>query len=376
MCNVVHFVDSSVFGGTERIILTLLSGVDRKRWRPVLMHHPEPGLAPLLDAVRNIGVELRPIPRARGVRGWSAAVQFLRSLQNERPAVFHAHLNWPSACRRALAVAAFAHVPAVVATAQLFAGPAECRRGRTQRIIWKGVDRFLAVSEHVARELSEVSGLPSERIRVVRNGIPLADYSRPVDGALRKTLSGGSGRPIVLTPARLDRQKGHRYLLEAATMVPDAKFVLAGDGPLRAELEAQVQAQGLSDRVTFLGHRKDIPDLLAACDLFVLPSLFEGYPLSVMEAAAAGKPVIATAVGGTDEALSNGCSGLLVPPADSRALADAIRTLLADPSRAASLAHAAKAHALREFSAERMCQGTVEVYEEVLALRRGRDGHR
>jgi glycosyltransferase involved in cell wall biosynthesis len=368
MYTVLHFVDSGVFGGTERIILTLLSGLDRKRWRPVLMHHPEPDLAPLLEQAQSIGVELRTVPRARGVHGLSATIEFHRLLQAERPSVFHAHLNWPSACRRALAVAALARIPAVIATAQLF-GPSQCRRSYTQRIIWMGVDRFLAVSEEVARGLRSASTFAARKIRVVRNGIPLANYNRPVDKALQERLSGGSRQPIVLTPARLHEQKGHKYLLEAATMVPDAKFVFAGDGPLRAELETQARALGLNDRITFLGHRRDIPDLLAACDLFVLPSLFEGYPLAVMEAAVAGKPIIATAVGGTDEAIRCGQTGLLVPPADSRALADAIRSLLTDPTLAARLAQAAKAHALQEFSAETMCQRTVAVYEEVLALR-------
>lgn len=369
MRTVVHFVDSDAFGGTEKIILTLLSGLNQDRWRPVLFHHPEATLEPLLEESRRIGVQLRDVPRMRGSSRLSGMVKFHRLLRAERPSVFHAHLNWPLACRAGLAVAASARVPAVVATTQVFVGPPRCPRSFSQRAVWRTVDRFIAVSEDVARGLRRVSRLPATKIRVIRNGIPLAIFDRPVDRMLRSTLSRGSQWPLVLTPARLHEQKGHKYLLQAAAMVPEVMFVLAGDGPLRTELEKQARSLSLEERVIFLGHRDDIPDLLAATDMFVLPSLFEGYPLSVMEAAAAGKPIVATAVGGTDEAICSGQTGLLVPPADPWALANAIRTLLANPAFSADLARAAKMHARREYSADTMCRRTIETYEEVLTSR-------
>jgi glycosyltransferase involved in cell wall biosynthesis len=282
-------------------------------------------------------------------------------------------MNWPFACTRALAAAAFAHIPAVMATMQVFPRAALPRRYVPQ-LVWRGVDRFLAVSDEVARGLIGLSGGTSHKIRVVRNGIMTTNYQRPPNNALRASLLKGAQRQLVLTTARLDEQKGHKYLLEAAAMVPDANFVFAGDGPLRARLEAQALALELGDRTVFLGHRQDIPELLAACDLFVLPSLFEGYPLSVMEAAAAGKPIVATNVGGTNEAIQSGQNGLLVRPADSHALARVIRELLVDRAHAERLANAAKMRAQTEFSAEAMCVRTVAVYEEALASRRLRYG--
>jgi len=368
MRTVVHFVDGQAFGGAEQIAAMLLAGLDRNRWRPVLVHHPAPGLAPLLKDAERHGVELRPVPRMGDAL--AGIVQLRRVLRTVRPSVFHAHLNWPLACRRGLAAAVLARVPAVVATVQLFGGPERCPPSLVQQVISKGVDRFLAVSDWVAHGLWHVSKVPARKIRVVRNGIPLRAFEGRVDERLRAMLSGGSARSLILTPARLDEQKGHKYLLKAAAMVPEAVFVLAGDGPVRAELEEQARALGVADRVVFLGYREDIPALLAACDLFVLPSLFEGYPLSVMEAAAAQKPIVATAVGGTDEAIRHGETGLLVPPADPAALAKAIRTLLSEPALAARLAAAARARAA-EFSAETMCKQTFEIYDEVLSLRGG-----
>jgi glycosyltransferase involved in cell wall biosynthesis len=181
-------------------------------------------------------------------------------------------------------------------------------------------------------------------------------------------------RPIILTLARLDKQKGHPYLLRAAVQVPDALFLLAGDGPERAGLENLVQQLGIAGRVLFLGYRQDIADLLKICDMMVLPSLYEGLPLSILEAMAAGKPVIATNIGGTNEAVIDGQTGLLVPPADPPALAAAIRKLIENPLLAGKLAAAGKEQVQREFSVETMICRVTQVYDEILDATRGSNG--
>src|SRR4029453_11595231 len=152
------------------------------------------------------------------------------------------------------------------------------------------------------------------------------------NAALRAELIAGRPDYVILTPARLHPQKGHEYLLAAAAQIPDATFVLAGDGPLRSELEVRARELGIAGRCLFLGERADVPDLLAAADLFVLPSLFEGLPVSILEAMAAGRPVVATAIGGTDEVVTTEQTGLLVPPRDPVAIAAAIRGLRAEPA--------------------------------------------
>ncbi len=169
----------------------------------------------------------------------------------------------------------------------------------------------------------------------------------------------------MLTTARLDAQKGLTYLLDAAALLPDPMFAVVGDGPERAALEAQVAALGLRDRVRFLGYRSDVPELLAACDVFVLPSLYEGLPLALLEAMASGVPVVATAIGGVDEAVQDGVSALLVPPADARALGVAIRTLLDDPGLARQLGTTGMAVARRSFSVEPMVRQLTRIYDEL-----------
>jgi glycosyltransferase involved in cell wall biosynthesis len=184
------------------------------------------------------------------------------------------------------------------------------------------------------------------------------------------------GRPdyVVLTPARLHPQKGHTYLVSAAAATPGATFVFAGDGPLRGSLEAQAAELGVADRCLFLGERTDMPDLLAASDLVVLPSLYEGLPVSVLEAMAAERPVVATAIGGTDEAIVSEESGLLVPPRDPAALAVAIGRLQGDPALARRLASAGRARVEREFSADRTAREVMRIYDEVLVEAGGTRG--
>jgi glycosyltransferase involved in cell wall biosynthesis len=234
------------------------------------------------------------------------------------------------------------------------------------RLLAPVVHRFIAVSRHMADDLCHTFAIPLEKIRVVHNAVA-APAAAQFDGGSEPGLNrGGTGLKVVLTPARLHAQKGHRYLLEAALLVPDAIFVFAGDGPERTSLEDQSARLGLRDRVLFLGRRDDIPALLAQCDVCVLPSLSEGLPLAVLEAMAAGTPVIGCAVGGVPELVADGQTGLLVPPADPQALAGAIRCLLSNPGLARQLAAAGHARVLQDFSVSTMVARITAIYEELL----------
>jgi glycosyltransferase involved in cell wall biosynthesis len=363
--DVLYFTDSEGFGGAERALLTLLGRLDTERWRATLCHHPTPGVEPLVERAQKLGVSTWSVPPLpHGTRGTLRIPSFSRALRQRRPAVFHAYLTWPLGAKNALLAAVAARLPALLVTVQLYMDvPVTRPMLLQQRLIATGVDRFLPVSDHNARRLEALLRWPRRKIEVIRNAIDPAPFTRHPDLALRRELAGK--RPLVLAVARLDPQKGHRHLLEAAREVPQAVFALAGDGPERAELENLAARLGIRDRVRFLGDRSDIPDLLAACDVFVLPSLYEGLPISVLEAMAAERPVVATAIGGTDEVVTDGVSGLLVPPADPDAIASALRRLLGDDGLRARLASAGRARATTEFSADRMVRRVTELYEQL-----------
>ena len=208
----------------------------------------------------------------------------------------HLHLTWPLACQYALAGAVVARVPSVVATLQLYVDVELSRRAMwQQRMLTHAVDRYFAVSQDSRRKLTSNLHWPDRKIEVVHNAVFARSPMKAPPAGLREGIVGNRTTPLVLVPARLHEQKGHRYLLQAVVELPDAHFALAGDGPERAALEARARDLGVDARVSFLGYRNDVGALLAVCDLVVLPSLYEGLPVSLLEAMAARKPVIATA---------------------------------------------------------------------------------
>lgn len=284
-------------------------------------------------------------------------------LREERCAVFHAHLPWTLRCTRGIVAARIARIPAIVASQQLYQLPHERGPRAKQALVSRFVDRYIAVSSAMGEELRSVVAHP-DRVAVIHNTIEPKRFESAA-GDVRATLDDG-GRSIVLTLARLDFQKGLETLIEAAALVPDVLFLIAGDGPERARLEAEAEALGVAERVRFLGRREDVPELLAACDVFVLPSLFEGLPVSVLEAMAAGRPVVATSVPGTAEAVADGETGILVSPSDPELLARAIRQVTADPAMARRMGDAGRTRVRRLFSADEMGRKLDSLYQELL----------
>jgi glycosyltransferase involved in cell wall biosynthesis len=362
------YTDSRVLGGAENAMFMLLESLDRAAWEPTLLLDDAPGVEPLAERAATLGVPVQRVaPLPLGLVGARRVPALVRLLRRERPAVFHAHMSSPVACKWALAAAVLARVPAVLGTVQVGEyEPPNRSAYRQLRALAGRVGRYLAVSRAIADELVERLGWPTAKIEVSYNAV---DVERTVVAAppgLREQLGGSATRPLVLTPARLDAQKGHRVLLEAAAEVPDACFLLAGDGPEREGLEALARELGLEGRVRFLGRREDVPQLLAAADVFALPSLYEGSSLAVLEAMAAGIPVVSSAIGGTDELIEDGRSGLLVPPGEAEALAAALRRLLGDPELGRQLAARARERVEEDLTRERMAARVTGVYRELL----------
>lgn len=371
--SVIFFIDSGGFGGAEKALLTLIRGLDRDRWRPALIVDQGVTAKPLAEGAADASCELiqaRAMPE--GVVGARRAVGFAAALRARRPDVFHAHLTWPLACKFGLAAAVGARVPAVVATHQLIPPFVLRRRALVQqRLLGSMVGRQIAVSEDIAVRLVDLFGWPRQRITVVHNGVPVPTERPKADAVLRAQLLAGQ-RAVVLVPARLDALKGHEFLLEAVRELEHVQVVVAGDGPERAKLEGLADRLGVRRRVTFLGFREDMPRLIACADVVVLPSLSEGLPLAVLEAMAAGTPLVATAIGGSDEAVVDGVTGLLVPARDAAALAHAVERVLAHPEEARRRAEAAAGRVAGEFSAETMVARVESVYEELLIGRERR----
>lgn len=238
-------------------------------------------------------------------------------------------------------------------------------------------DRVYTVSEDMKRKILR-GRTRAEIIRVIHTGIDLAPLAR---GRARAETRRDLGLPedalVLGTVSRLFREKGHRILLDAVATLrrahPNLYVLIVGKGDEREALEAQARALGVGERVVFAGFYDDIPGALRAMDIFAQPSIdHEGFPTSVLEAQAAGLPVIASDIGGTVETMAPGVTGVLVPPADVAALAGAIDALCRDPARRAAMAAAAGPWIASQFTLEDMIRQMTELYHEAIAEYRAR----
>ncbi len=243
------------------------------------------------------------------------------------------------------------------------------------RFLARYTDRAIAVSGSTRDFLVDERFVPADRVRLIWNGAPLREFAQPPAGA-RESVRRELGLPpdalAIGTIGRLSAQKGQRDLLDAAAQVTsefsDVHFVLVGDGDLRPDLEARAAALGLGERIVFAGHRADIPAVLAALDVVCISSTYEGTPLALFEAMAAGKPIVSTAVDGCREILEHERTGLLTPPRDPDALARALVRVRRDADLRRGLGAAAAAESERYDIGE--CVRRIEdLYDEVLAER-------
>jgi glycosyltransferase involved in cell wall biosynthesis len=351
--HVTHFVDSTVYGGAEQVVVNLLPGLVAAGWRVSLVYRDHDGLQPFLDQVTAAcpNAKLVPFQRRERLAGVLCLPRLVRIFRELRPDVMHANLPVPFEAGFGVLAGRIARVPRIVGTVHLVADPPTGLRASAKRLIGRLVNQYIAVSDSVAAQVAKL--LPvSGRVSVVHNAVQLEPSPR------RRT----SISRVVLCLARLEEQKGLVDLITAATELPDVEVLIAGNGSLRPVLEAEIEQRALSGRVRLLGYRSDRADLLAECDLLVLSSLNEGLPLSVLEAMAAGLPVVATAVGGVPEAVVHGSTGLLVAPRDPAALAAAIRLILNSPDLATRLGNAGRSRVAERFSCAAMTRGVLAVY--------------
>ena len=234
--------------------------------------------------------------------------------------------------------------------------------------------RITAVCEFSARALATNDGFPADRIQVIENGIDVARYHAPADKpAARKKAGLDPARRYIACVARFHPVKDHRMLIDAFSRVAadsaDVDLLLVGDGPLRAELESQVDRTGLTDRVRFLGIRSDIAEILAAAEIFALTSVSEAASITVLEAMASGLPIVATAVGGNPEMVRTGIDGELVPRGDAEAMGQALRRVLDNGTLARQMGQSAAERVRAVYQLDRTIQRYSELYSELAAQR-------
>lgn len=361
---IAHLVSTLGVGGQEMVILSLVEHADRRKFDPVVMALHSEG--PVADRIRALGIPVETIGHP-GMSGPSLVRRLADRLRANGIQVLHTHN--PAPHQHGAAARMMARTPVLVHTKHGRNNfPTRTRRWAEQ-LAGRLSDMVVAVSTDSAEVARDVDRVPDHKLRVIRNGISL-----PASLPARRREAGH--RSVAVHVARLNRIKDQPTLLRAARIaadrLPGFRLEIIGDGPMRDQLHSLAAELALDDVVTFHGMQGDVRPYLEGGDLFVLPSLSEGVSITLLEAMAAGLPVIATDVGGNREVVVDGETGILIPVGDPAVLADRMIELLSDPERADRMGLAGRRRVEAEFDVVRTVSEYEGIYSELLDRRRGR----
>ena len=355
---VVYCIDNMQLGGTELNAVRTAERLDRRRFSISVVCIRESG--PLMARYRDAGIPVHTFPMSSmlGLRAVQQAVRLVRLFRSERTEVVHSHDAYTSVY--ATFCARLAGVPGVIASRRSWHSPhLQGRILRANRVAYRFAHRVVGNSPSVSRLVEREGGVPASRVVTIPNFLEPESFE-PIAAPERQRMLDALGVPtgafVVGIVARLSAVKDHGTLLTAIASlrasIPTVHCVLVGDGPERARIEALASSLGITDLVHLAGERSQPPNLHSLFDVSVLCSTSEAFPNSVLEAMAAGTPVVATAVGGTPDAVRDGSTGLLVPPSDPSRLADAILQLYRDPALRTTLGETGRVAARSGYAAE------------------------
>ncbi len=374
---VAMLIDSLGMGGAERLLTIYLQHFDTTRFEPRVCALQIRENNPIAVDIQRLGipVDLVPVPHLRDL---SALPRLVRYLRHQQIDLLHTQLEFSDTLGSI--AAKLAGIPTAT-TLHTFDVPT-----KGTRLYWRLAlrwwvfrhfcDRIIAVSEGTRQHHLHMGQLSPHKTVTLYNGIDLARFSPPHTEARQSTRAEFGippDAPVLITVAVLRQPKGIQYLIQALPDIlkamPHAYYLLVGDGEHRDTLQTLAQTHGVADRVIFAGARRDIPSLLAAADLFVLPTLTEALPTVLAEAMAAQKPIVASEVGGVPEMVKHGHNGLLVQPAEPEQLADACLQILQNPGQAQIMAAAGRQIVEEKFDITKQVRHLGDIYQQILTER-------
>jgi len=364
---VLYLIVDLTVGGAEDHLLSLARNLDRARFLPVVCCIGRKGT--IGAEIEAAGVRVEELGKLRKGGFNREIVPLLRALiRRERIDLVHAHMYHANLYGR---LAAFREgVPAVISVHNTYVRPKILRRV-LNRWLARRTPFILAGSEAIRDDIARYDRVPPGKIRVVPYGVDVEKFDSVLS---REEARGKLGLPgdrfLVGTVGRLEEQKGQKYLIDAAGRLSrdgrKVTLLIVGSGREEDRLRDQAVREGIGDAVLFLGTRRDLPELFRAMDVFAFPSLWEGFPIALLSAMAAGLPVIVTPVGGVPEVVKDGVNGLIVPAGDPAALAEAIWNAHENPVGASVLGRAAAATIRDRYSHRTTARRIMEVYDQVL----------
>lgn len=369
MIRVVYMAHAFQVGGAEEMVLNLVRGLPRARFEPRVCCIHEAG--PIGEEIRRTGTPVEVLGLTPGLRRPWAVDGVRRYLRRTTPDIVHTFLLTASLYGRVAAI--LARVPVVIGTEVNVYARKRASHVMAERLLMAGTDCVVASAESVRDfYIGQVHADPA-KVEVIHNAVDFSQAAPTVTrDAMRESLGLRRDDLVIGIIARLTEQKGHRYLFDALARTPQlaaVRLLVVGDGELREQVGTLAQSLGLTERVQFLGARRDLGNLLGAMDVFVLPSMWEGLPLSLVLAMAAKVPVVATAVAGVPEVVDDGRTGLLVAPGDSAALGAALARLCADGELRRRMGREGCAAVLPRFGVDGYVAAVTNLYDRLLENR-------
>ena len=362
---VVYLAHTFSVGGAEEMVLNLVRHLP-PRFEPMACCIHDAG--PIGEEIRRTGTPVAVLGLNPGLRRPFDLSGIRAYLRETQPQIVHTFLLTASLYGRLAAI--LEHVPIVIGTEVNIYERKKKHHAIAERLLMAGTDRVV-VSATSVRDfyIDQVHADPA-KVEVIYNAVDFAQARATTPrAAMRAALGVADAVPVAGVIARLTEQKGHRFLFEAMAAAPalaQLHLLVIGGGDLQADLVARAGALGISARVHFLGPRRDLGDLLGAMDLFVMPSLWEGLPLSLVLAMGAGLPSVATAVAGIPEVIDHDRTGLLVPAADAPALGVALTRIVTDAALRDRLGAAGRASVLPRFGVDRYVESITQLYDRLL----------
>lgn len=373
--NVLFYTDTPMIGGAENQMYLLAKFLDKEKFKVTVVCSDYGHLDEWVKKFENEDIEVIRLNvfHKHDPRHY---FQFKEIIKRNHFDLIHLHVWNPAACRYAMMAAGKYNIPIVITEHD----PFELSGFKMffKRKLIKKVSHIIAVSDANKKLLMNLFPELKNHITTIHNGIDvtwfesqLLSFSENQRKEYReKTFNVGDDTKVILAVAELHERKGLKYLVKAMPGIVEKEknchLVIAGSGPEQDELEILVKKEGVNDYVNFLGFKKDIPHLMKACDIFVLPSIKEAFGLVILEAMAAEIPVIASNVGGIPEIITNGENGLLVPPHDEEKLAKAVTKLLNDQTLRGKYVKTGFERLKKTFDAKTMAKNTEKIYDEVL----------
>ena len=364
--NVLHLIQGLEIGGLEIMVINFLERIDRSRYRPSICCYDSLGSLSQGLPERGIGVHL--LRRRPGI-DYFYPFKLAKYLRKSKSKILHLHN--PTALFYGTLAGKIAGTPCIIYTEHGRDFSSSFKVRIANRILCRMVDKIVVVAECGKRYLVEHEGVNEKKIVKIYNGIDSKKFGiRQEVTLIRRELGITDDQSVIGIVARLDPIKNHACLIKAmktvAARLPRTVLLIIGDGSLRSELEGLTVNLGLQDHIKFLGARSDIPELLSMLDVFVLSSFSEGLSLTLIEACAAAKPIVATDVGGNAEIIKHQSNGLLVPSDQPGVMARAILEILNDKEKARLMGEVGKKKFEEEFTLDVMVKKYEELYESCL----------